>query len=683
MRKRLLYGAGTLLLALLVGLVVWQTSFHFPDFAPASPEQTLIVWAVSTLIFVLTVTLGFMLGRNFLKLYVERHSNREGSRIRTKLVAGALLLTFTPVVFLVIFSMGVLNRNLDKWFTRPGEEIKIDLTKVSVAIEREAIDRTFALADYMSTFPAIARARRGEDPGRTALASICRQRGILELHVLLPGGDEIPLCSEDAGERRIVRVRRGDLSITTFMPLDLAQTQENIAREVSRFNRLHEQKKSLRTLYIQLLLLITLFILFAATWLALFLAKQISTPISALLGAAQELRKGNLAHRVQVPAIDELASLVRAFNEMTQELDANSRELDKRRRFTEAILESIPTGVISVTANGRILAINRALQGLFPGTQVPRAVTVKDIFSAEDVAEIRYLMNRARRLGVAASQLEIARDGKVLHLSVTVASLEDPVNPGFVIVLEDTTDMLRAQKSAAWHEVARRIAHEIKNPLTPIALCAGRIAIQLDRPTTADTQRILRECSQIIASEVETLRTLVDEFSQFARLPAAQPVPADLNEVVDNALAVFSGRLDNIEVIRDLAPALPQVRIDREQFKRLVVNLVDNAAEAMSDSMVRRLFIGTSLSAPETIELTVADTGCGITPADKEKLFLPYFTTKSRGTGLGLAIVNHIVSEHGAHIRVEDNQPRGARFVVDLPALSPADSELIPVEARA
>ncbi|HYO81387.1 MAG TPA: ATP-binding protein, partial [Bryobacteraceae bacterium] len=335
------------------------------------------------------------------------------------------------------------------------------------------------------------------------------------------------------------------------------------------------------------------------------------------------------------------------------------------------------------TFNGRVQAVNRALQGLFPPEQVQRASTLKDLFSADDLAEIRYLMNRARRMSVAASQLEIPRDGKVLHLSVTVASLEDKVNPGFVVVLEDTTDMLRAQKAAAWHEVARRIAHEIKNPLTPISLCAGRIGRQLDRPWSDDTAAVVRDCTQIISSEVETLRTLVDEFSQFARLPAAQPAPADLNEVVENALGVFAGRLEGVDVVRSLTPGLPQVRIDREQFKRLVVNLVDNAAEAMDESLMKRLYIGTASPTPEIVELTLADTGCGITPADKEKLFLPYFTTKSRGTGLGLAIVNHIVSEHGAHIRVEDNQPSGARFIIELSAATVVDSELAPVEARA
>jgi nitrogen fixation/metabolism regulation signal transduction histidine kinase len=244
-----------------------------------------------------------------------------------------------------------------------------------------------------------------------------------------------------------------------------------------------------------------------------------------------------------------------------------------------------------------------------------------------------------------------------------------------VVVLEDTSELLRAQKSAAWHEVARRVAHEIKNPLTPIALCAERIARQIERvempPSTA---RIVSECAATISKSVESVKTLVDEFSQFARFPSAQPVRSDLNEVVEEALLVFKGRLDGIAIRTSFAPNLPPVNLDRDQFQRVVVNLVDNAAEAMQDSLVKTLYIGTQPGPAETVELVIADSGCGVSQDDKEKLFLPYFSTKNRGTGLGLAIVNHIVAEHNAQIRVEDNQPAGARFTVEIPVLVEAES---------
>ncbi len=359
---------------------------------------------------------------------------------------------------------------------------------------------------------------------------------------------------------------------------------------------------------------------------------------------------------------------------MTGELEGNAKELELRRRFTEAILESIPTGVISVSSDERIERVNRALAGIFPAETVANAKRLADLFAADDLAEIRYLLKQARRRGAAACQLEVPRGSSTLHLAVTAASLEE--RRGFVMVIEDTSDLLRAQKAAAWQEVARRIAHEIKNPLTPISLCADRIARQLLRvPLPQESRAILEECTLIIQQEVQTVKTLVDEFSQFSRFPTAQPVPVDLNEIVESARQVFAGRLDAIDVSVSLARNIPPVLADRELLKRVIVNLIDNAAEAMTDSPVRKLEIATLQPSPDVVEISVTDTGCGVSSADKEKLFLPYFSTKARGTGLGLAIVSHIVTEHRGRVRVEDNQPNGARFVVELNPLLPADNQ--------
>jgi nitrogen fixation/metabolism regulation signal transduction histidine kinase len=263
----------------------------------------------------------------------------------------------------------------------------------------------------------------------------------------------------------------------------------------------------------------------------------------------------------------------------------------------------------------------------------------------------------------------------VLHLAVTAASLEE--HRGFVMVIEDTSDLLRFQKASAWQEVARRIAHEIKNPLTPISLCADRIARQLLRvKLPPESRAILEECTVIIQEEVQTVKTLVDEFSQFSRFPTAQPVPADLNEIVESARNVFAGRLEGIDVSLSLDRNISPVMADRELLKRVIVNLIDNAAEAMTDAPVRKLEIATCQPTPDLVEISVADSGCGVSGADKEKLFLPYFSTKARGTGLGLAIVSHIITEHHGRVRVEDNYPNGARFIVELNRLPTAEQPL-------
>ena len=677
MRKRYLVGSGLVLFfAILLTLVVWQVSFKFGEFGPANTSQTFVLWAVSTLIFLLTVMLGFMLFREGVKLYLARQSNREGTRIKSKLVLGALSLSLLPVVFLFAFGFGILNRTLDKWFSLPGEGVRTNLLETAAALDDEVHDRAQALANWIALLPELHK-------GAADYARLCGDNRIAELRI-----DNSIACAAGDSKTKFIDARAlladgRTLTVRLHPPVDLQEKQQQIDEYMSEYNQIAAQKKAFRNLYLLFLLLIALFILFVATWIALLLARQISVPISALLAAASEVRKGNLGQRVHVKAIDELATLVRAFNEMMHELEANSRELESRRRFTEAILESIPTGVISLTLDGRIQRVNRALHGLFAEEQIAGATHLADLFPADDVAEIEYLMKRARRTGVAASQMDIesarhTRSNMVLHLAVTVSALpaRHSAAPGFVVVLEDTSELLRAQKAAAWQEVARRIAHELKNPLTPIALCAERIARQLDRGTaTPDSQRILRECSATIAREVESVKTLADEFSQFSRFPAAQPVPSDLNEIVRNGVNVFDGRLDGIDLRVDLASGLPPVNVDPEQLKRVVVNLVDNAAEAMRDSPLKRLLVATHTVSGESVELLIADTGCGISAEDKEKLFLPYFSTKGRGTGLGLAIVNRILSEHGARIRVEDNPPAGAQFYVEIPAVVAAEAE--------
>jgi PAS domain S-box-containing protein len=686
MKKRVLYGTAIVLLVISVVLVVWLGSFNLGEYGPANAQQTFLFWAVSILIFILIVTLGFILVRTGVKLYVERQSNREGSRIKTKLVVGALALSFMPVFFMVLFSYQILNVNLQRWLMEPVDAERRTFIELANVFQRELSQQAdlqaMLLARLSETRDILTGTLRPGFLERFAKEQELDSAAILPASGAQPldafGPFPIPLSSNGAFvSRRSVQDGNkvlGYVVVSSHGPVDLSKEQAVINNYNRRYIELHDQRQNIRTLSLLFMALITLFVLYVATWIALFLARKISGPISALVTAADEVRKGNLKHRVDVRATDELASLVRGFNEMTEDLEANSRELDARRRFTEAILESIPTGVISITADGRIQRVNRALSQIFPADHVNRAQRLQDLFPGDDAAELRYLMKRARRTGVASRQMELKAARQTLHLAVTVSALEERMTSGFVVVLEDTSELLRAQKTAAWHEVARRVAHEIKNPLTPIALSAERIARQLDRSAPSpDQARIIAECADTISKSVESVKALVDEFSQYARFPAAHPVRCDLNEVVESALSVFAGRLDGIQMHTQLAAGLPPVNLDQEQFKRVVVNLVDNAAEAMQDALVKNLFVVTQAGAADTVELVIADTGCGVTPEDREKLFLPYFSTKGRGTGLGLAIVNHILADHGATVRVEDNVPAGAKFTVEIPAVEGGD----------
>jgi PAS domain S-box-containing protein len=351
----------------------------------------------------------------------------------------------------------------------------------------------------------------------------------------------------------------------------------------------------------------------------------------------------------------------------------------------ETVLENIPTGVISLDAQGAILRVNSSVSRMLGVTSAdPQSHSLEGLLGADAARIVNYLMRRSLRMGVVSREIETVAAGRVLHLAVTVSSLGPRrANTGYVLVLDDLTEVLRAQKSAAWQEVARRIAHEIKNPLTPIQLSAQRLLRFLERSDTtqsaatrhAELAKLVQECSRLIEREVSTLAELVNEFSQFVRFPTAKLVPTNANTIVHQAIEVFSGRLDGITLKTTLAENLPPVRADGGLLRSVVVNLIDNAAEALENSAFREILVSTIAHADaETVVICVSDTGTGISPEDKDKLFLPHFSTKDRGTGLGLAIAARIVAEHGGSIHVEDNLPIGSRFLVELPAaeLTPA-----------
>ncbi len=389
--------------------------------------------------------------------------------------------------------------------------------------------------------------------------------------------------------------------------------------------------------------------------------------------------------------------LVQSFNNMTSQL-ADSRhqiddftrnlqvavqEIERRRKLLETVLESIPTGVISLNAEGRVVTLNSAAYRIF-GDSARDAHTLDDLVGDEASDEFRMLLRRALRIGTISKAIELRPKGRVTHTAVTVSALGAGVaNTGYVVVVDDLTDLLRAQKLAAWQEVAQRIAHEIKNPLTPIQISAERLGRFLARNRTDSTsaprdlelEKVVSECATSIGREVETLKSLVNEFSRFVRFPHARLALADANVIAGDALEVFRGRLDGIKIRTDFAVDLPPMRADSELLRSVLVNLIDNAAEALEGSAAKELMVSTrTASHGAALEIIVADTGRGISPDDKDKLFLPHFSTKDRGTGLGLAIAARVAAEHHGSIRVEDNSPVGSRFILRLPAaeLTPA-----------
>jgi|SRR5450631_1546220 two-component system nitrogen regulation sensor histidine kinase NtrY len=706
----------------LFGLLLAQTSFDLPFINPASNQQIVFLVVLSAIVFLLFIALTFVLARNLIKLFAERRLGVLGSKFRTRLVVGSLLLSFIPVIVMFYFSYVLMNRSIDKWFSTPVQEVQQDTAIMASLLSKYAAENARAEALSMASAPETERAFEGHsfsgvlDQFRlheTTLQggfAIAIESGNAEASfgapaawpLLKPGlpsqpldpdhpqhfawnGVEYVLGSASIGDH-------GEILVAMPLPKNFTETRKQIEASQLRYLELARNRRLVRTQYMLLLWVLTVAVLFASMWLALYLSRLVTRPVVALAEATQEISRGNLDYRVEVPAADELGDLVRSFNQMAEDLqtsryqiDASSRELsaanselDQRRQHIETILESIPTGVLSLDAGLHVTHVNQAFLRMFKPSEEPVRQTaalltapLRDLFPAEILAEFEPLLRRADRMGTTTTQMEFALHRAKLNVAVTVATLQHQTQRlGYVLVFEDLSDLLRAQKQAAWREVARRVAHEIKNPLTPIALSADRILRHLDRGAQPDpaSVEVVRSCAETIGSAVETVRTLVNEFATLASFPASQPQPADINPIAASALSMFNGRLDRIRVRTIFSDSLPKVMADPQAIKRAIANLIDNAAEAVQGSLLKEIEISTTLVAShDAVEISVADSGQGVTQESKERLFLPYFSTKERGTGLGLAIVSRIVEDHHGSIRVEENRPVGARFVIELP----------------
>jgi two-component system nitrogen regulation sensor histidine kinase NtrY len=482
------------------------------------------------------------------------------------------------------------------------------------------------------------------------------------------------------------------------MPQGLSETASQIRIGAIEYWSLFRSRNSIRTTYFFMLLLITTLIFFSSMWLALFLSKQITRPVEALADAMDEIADGKLDKRVSVESSGEMAELVSAFNHMAQDLEtsrhmaessrqqlsAANRALDERRLELETILETIPSGVVTLHRDGTVLLANRAFAALM-GHREETSLSgqrIVEIFPADCSEDLSRVIRRSYRMGAASTEFEIHVQGRAAHVAVTSARLELGLGSnmqGAVLVVEDTTELLRAQRQLAWKEVAQRVAHEIKNPLTPIALSAERIRKHLDRPTE-ESPSVIRKCSEVILGCVGTLRTLVDQFAALAQFPAPQPRACDMNKITEDALLLFSGRLEGITLRTTLEPGLPPVMADPDAVKRALANLIDNAAEAMQNSLLKVLTVESYLSEDSlSVEVAVSDTGHGLTEEIRERLFLPFYSTKQRGTGLGLSIAAKIAQEHHGSIRAEANSPKGARFLLCLPVIEGAVDSNRPV----
>jgi two-component system, NtrC family, nitrogen regulation sensor histidine kinase NtrY len=731
-RRRIMLWTSGIIVFLLLSIIVLQQLWLWTIIPPDTASDTLLLYALSTLNFVAFVVFSFIFVRNLIKLRRERRERQLGSKIKTRLLVYFVAISFLPIIAMAVFSYLFLNRSLEKWFGGFPARVVNEAQEV----QREAVDAQTRNLHQTASLLAVVLDQQSESERQRTLNQvvasgqlaavelrdsngqlIVQARGVLsaaeteamdrllgQAQSLEDATDEsladgkdfdaviVPLS--DGRQLLVVALRRADNDLT-----------ETITGSQGEYQKLVERQRRVRLLGLSTLGLMTLIMLFVSSWVAIYLARGIATPIKALAEASEQIASGNLSHRVSTIADDELALLADSFNRMTSQLEDNRssieagsaalREknltLEERRDYIETILQSLSTGVVSLDEHDRVTTINAAASRMLRLNGKPTSgEQLNDLIAVDDWTVLGRLLRRARRTGQAAEQAQLSGvdDGASLPVALTATALRasESQQRGVVLVLEDLSELLAAQRVAAWSEVARRMAHEIKNPLTPIQLSAERIAKSYHRvagnggengskgpgeSATEDSRvtAVIDECTETIAREVAGLKALVDEFSHFARLPLARPAAADLNEVIRHAVALYEERLDGMEVETNLDTNLPSAMLDTEQLRRVFINLIDNASNALANvDGERKIRIATSFdSARSLLVAEVRDTGHGIRAADFKRLFQPYFSTRGGGTGLGLAIVQRIILEHGGRIQAHVNYPRGARFVIELP----------------
>jgi two-component system nitrogen regulation sensor histidine kinase NtrY len=722
-KRNLLIIAGFLFLVGVANLV--NTGVYAPDIPLAS---NITVFALLNLNLIVLLLLVVLLFRSLVKLWFERRQNVIGAKFKTKLVLAFLSLSVAPAILIFLIASNFINKSIEGWF-KPQVERPLDQA-LSVAqtyynnLERTALRHAQHIGRVIDRDGLLGGGRRAALA--TYLVDAQEQLGISAITVFNAQGQEVvhvkdPVLGDqptrDVNESQLKRALAGQ-EVTTvrelpsvdlieaFMPIwsqrggaeprvagvivvatHVSERLEARVRSISQAFQEYKQVKLLKTpikgIYILLFLLMTLIVVFSFAWFGLYLARGITGPIAELAEGTREVAAGHLSYKVQARADDELGVLVQSFNRMTDDLAESNRrleeayldlsdkhtELEDRRRYTETVLEALSSGVASFDPLGRLTTINRAAARMFGVTEGAVGRLLEEVFAGPDVRDVVALVRRTRRpkAGAVEQELHLRRGGTTLSLLASATALPGPEGEyaGAVVVFDDLTELLTAQRVAAWREVAQRIAHEIKNPLTPIQLSAQRLRRRLARSTGED-QRLVAECTETIIQEVDGLRRLVDEFSRFARMPTLAPRLTDLRPLIESVAGLYREAQPALTLLTRHAEDLPPVEVDPDHIKRAVLNLVDNAVEAVGgagDVSVETAHV------PETghARIIVTDTGPGISPEDKEKLFLPYFSTKAEGMGLGLPIVWEIVTEHGGTIRVEDNEPRGSRFIIEVP----------------
>jgi two-component system, NtrC family, nitrogen regulation sensor histidine kinase NtrY len=717
-------------LIILAGFVLLVGTANLLDVGVYAPElplaSNIAVFALLNLNLIVLLLLVLLLLRNLVKLWFERREKVIGAKFKAKLVLAFLSLSLIPSTLIFLIASNFINKSIEGWF-KPQVERPLDQALAVAQTYYGNLERT-ALRHAQQIGRVVDREGLLAEDRRESLAAYLVEQqdrlGLSAITVFGPQGQELvhvkdpilgDLATREVNEAQLRQGAAGQ-ELTTVRELSSGDLVEAVVpiwstrgertvvgvvvvgthvterlearvRAISQAFREYKQLKLLKTpikgIYILLFLLMTLIVVFSFTWFALYLARGITGPIEQLAEGTREIAAGNLSYKVEAQGDDEIGVLVSSFNRMTDDLGRSKHqleeayldlsdkhtELEDRRVYIETVLEAITTGVVSFDPSGRLTTINRAAARMLGVNEVTAAGRLlEDVFAGPDLRPVVAQVQRTRRANASSTELaiQVRRGGPALSLVASATALRGPDNEyaGTVVVLDDLTELLKAQRVAAWREVAQRIAHEIKNPLTPIQLSAQRLRRRLAR--TPGEERLVLEATETIIHEVDGLKRLVDEFSRFARMPVLAPRPTDVRQLVDSVASLYRESHPALSITTRHPDDLPMLEVDPDHIKRAVLNLVDNAVEAVGGTGEVQV---ETAHGPEAghARIIVADNGPGISAEDKEKLFLPYFSTKVAGMGLGLPIVHEIVSEHGGTIWIEDNAPRGTRFVIEVP----------------
>jgi len=642
---------------------------------------------IAVIIVLYLLSLIFSVIRNLIIVYTEKKQKIAGSKFRTKLVIAFVGLTLIPSTLLFILSNQLINNSIDKWFSlevqRPLND-SMDIAKVFYSKEIKNIQEyaDFLASDTNLTDNSVNNKgnykvyflKNPEEPDWPSGRSDFIQnafKGASDTEILsTEGGDIIKAASPVRKGNQIA----GVIVVETLISKDIVNKLESIKKAYNEYHQIETQQDPIKLLYFFVLTIATLLIIFLALWAALRIAKGITVPLRTLVEATNTVAHGNLDLRIDLKREDEIGLLINSFNKMVSELQEGKLSLeqaytesDRRRLSMEAILENINTGVIFLERSGRIATLNNAACSML-NLDRDRIIgkSHKELLEKIKSADLNSMVKKLEEKDFKFTEGEIRAyiDGRPVNLRVYITVLKDSRNNfiGILVVFDDLTEIIIAQRALAWQEVAKRITHEIKNPLTPIRLSTERLLKKWNEKAE-DFGEVLKRATKTIVKEVDSLRNLVNEFSRFGKMPRINLEPTNINSIIGEVLELYND-LREVKIVTSLKDT-PEIDVDQEQLKRALINLIDNAIQSKTE----RIWLNTSYEPSlEVIRIEVIDEGIGIKGEEKDKLFLPYFSTKKDGTGLGLAIVSTIISKHRGYIRVKDNEPKGTQFIIELPA---------------